>query len=84
MRQMTPREAHDAWRRGELHIVDVREESEHLATHVPGVPLVPMSQILDRVDEVPHDRPLAIMCRSEIIWRSGYDEPSSTDTSRRC
>ncbi|HWH14355.1 MAG TPA: rhodanese-like domain-containing protein [Miltoncostaeaceae bacterium] len=61
---MSPREAHAAWQAGEVAIVDVREPDEHAATHVPDVPLIPMSELLDRVDELPTDRPLVIMCRS--------------------
>ncbi|MCU0308670.1 MAG: rhodanese-like domain-containing protein [Thermoleophilia bacterium] len=63
-REFTPREAYEAWQRGEVAIIDVREESEHLATHVPGMPLVPMSEILDRLDDIPRGRPLVVMCRS--------------------
>ena len=64
MRELSAREAYDAWQRGEVQIVDVREVSEHMATHVPGMPLVPMSEIMDRLDDFPSDRPLVILCRS--------------------
>ena len=57
-------EVHRLWSAGELAIVDVREEPEHQATRVPGVPLVPMSALLSRVDEIPADLPLAVLCRS--------------------
>lgn len=60
----TAREAHDAWQAGDLVILDVREEVEHDATRVPDVPLIPMSELLERLDEVPTDRPLGILCRS--------------------
>ena len=60
----TARQAHEAWSAGTLAIVDVREEVEHDATRVPDVPLIPMSELLDRLDELPPDRPLAILCRS--------------------
>ena len=57
-------EAHRRWQAGELVIVDCREEAEYDATRVEGVPLIPMSEFLARVDELPEDRPLAILCRS--------------------
>jgi len=60
----TAREAHDAWAAGELAILDVREADEHAATRVPGVPLIPMSELLDRLDEIPSGPPLAVLCRS--------------------
>jgi len=66
----TARQAHDAWTAGELVILDVREEEEHAATRVPGVALIPMSELLDRLDEIPSGRPLAIICRSG--QRSGH------------
>lgn len=64
MKDMTPREAHAAWTAGEVEIVDVREQNEYDTTHVPGMPLIPMSEIMVRVDELPTGRPLVIFCRS--------------------
>jgi rhodanese-related sulfurtransferase len=62
--ELTVTEAHAAWRAGELVIVDCREQDEHEATSIDGVPLIPMSEFLARVDELPGGRPLAIICRS--------------------
>ncbi|HSJ73074.1 MAG TPA: rhodanese-like domain-containing protein [Miltoncostaeaceae bacterium] len=64
MRELTVQEAHSAWRAGELAIVDCREQNEHDATRIDGVPLIPMSELLARVDELPSDRSLAFICRS--------------------
>ncbi|MBY0397472.1 MAG: rhodanese-like domain-containing protein [Thermoleophilia bacterium] len=61
--ELSVREAHRAWQAGELAIVDCRERDEHDATRVPGVPLIPMSEFLERIDELPEGR-LAILCRS--------------------
>lgn len=57
-------EAHSRWKAGELVIIDVREQNEHDATRIDGVPLIPMSELLERIDEIPEDRQLAILCRS--------------------
>lgn len=57
-------EAHRLWTEGAIAIVDVREQSEHDATRVEGVPLLPMSELLANIDDLPTDRPLAILCRS--------------------
>lgn len=62
--ELTAKEAHAAWRAGELAIVDCREQDEHEATRIEGVPLIPMSEFLARIDELPDDRSLAILCRS--------------------
>jgi len=64
MADITVDEAHRRWAAGELAIIDCREEQEHEATRVDGVPLIPMSEFLARVDELPQDTPLAILCRS--------------------
>jgi len=63
MEDMTPQEAHAAWTAGDIAIVDVREQHEHDTTRIPGVPLLPMSELMERIDELP-DAPLAIICRS--------------------
>ena len=64
MADLSVEEAHRLWTAGELVIVDVREEREHDVTRVAGVPLLPMSELVGRVDEVPSDLPLAVLCRS--------------------
>ncbi|MGD9573667.1 MAG: rhodanese-like domain-containing protein [Thermoleophilia bacterium] len=64
MADLTVDEAHRLWAAGELAIVDVREEREHEVTSIAGVPLLPMSELLARVDEVPDELPLAVLCRS--------------------
>ncbi len=64
MPDLTVEEAHRLWSAGELVIVDVREEAEHAATRVEGVLLLPMSELLGRVDELPEDTALAVLCRS--------------------
>ena len=65
MWELTPSEAYDAWHAGDLTIVDIREQGEHEQTCIPGVPLIPMSSLADRIDELP-DGPLAILCRSGV------------------
>jgi rhodanese-related sulfurtransferase len=64
MRIISPADAYRAWQAGELAIIDVREPGEHDATRLADVPLVPMGQVPERVDEIPSDRPLAVICRS--------------------
>ena len=57
-------EAHRLWSEGLLAIVDVREQTEHDETRVDGIPLIPMSGLVDAIDEIPADLPLAVLCRS--------------------
>ena len=64
MQEVTVQEAYAGWQAGEIAIVDIREEQEYATTHVPGMPLIPMSELQDRLDDLPTDKPLAIFCRS--------------------
>ncbi|MGN6331859.1 MAG: rhodanese-like domain-containing protein [Motilibacteraceae bacterium] len=44
-------------------LVDVREPDEWAAGHAPGALHVPLSQLPQRLDEVPDDRPVVVVCR---------------------
>ena len=44
-------------------ILDVREPHEFAAMRVDGSLLVPMSQLNARLDEIPRDRPLLVLCQ---------------------
>lgn len=61
MYELSPTEAYDAWQAGDATIIDVRETHEHAQAHVPGVTLIPMSEIQQRIGELP-DGQLIIMC----------------------
>lgn len=43
-------------------VIDVREQHEYDEAHVEGVRLIPMSSFLERIDEVPMDERIYIMC----------------------
>jgi rhodanese-related sulfurtransferase len=45
------------------HLLDVREPDEWAAGHAPGAAHVPMMQIPARLDEVPVDREVVVVCR---------------------
>ncbi len=45
-------------------LVDVRDESEFAAGHIPGVVHVHLGTLEDRLDEIPRDRPIVVQCRS--------------------
>ena len=45
-------------------LLDVREQSEWDDVHAPAAVLLPMSIIQDRVDEVPADRAVYVVCHS--------------------
>ena len=43
-------------------LVDVREASEFGVLRVPGAALLPLSTFTSRFEELPHDRPLLLLC----------------------
>ena len=62
-------------------LLDVREQAEWDDAHVAGSLHIPMSQLVQRVGEVPADVPLAVLCHSGhrsaqvTAWlvQQGYD-----------
>ncbi len=46
------------------YIVDVREPHEYEKSHIKGAVNVPLSQIRDRISEIPKDKPVYLHCRS--------------------
>lgn len=51
-------------RRRDVPLVDVREVAEYDDAHVPGSRLLPMSEVADRVDELPSEGEVFLICRS--------------------
>jgi rhodanese-related sulfurtransferase len=45
-------------------VLDVRQRGEWVAGHVEGAHHVPLSELVARVDEVPADREVVVVCRS--------------------
>lgn len=45
-------------------IVDVREKYEYDEGHIKGVINIPLSEIRQRIDEIPRDKPVYLHCRS--------------------
>jgi rhodanese-related sulfurtransferase len=50
--------------RDDVVVLDVREQSEYNAGHIPGVKLIPMGTVANRLNEVPKDKPVIVTCRS--------------------
>jgi rhodanese-related sulfurtransferase len=53
-----PAEVNDA-----AYLLDVREQDEWDAGHAPGAHHVPMSSLIARIDEVPAEGPVVVICR---------------------
>jgi rhodanese-related sulfurtransferase len=62
-------------------IVDVREQSEFDEVHLDSATFIPMSQFESRIEELPHDTTLYVLCRSgarsarvaAYLEHTGYD-----------
>jgi rhodanese-related sulfurtransferase/rubrerythrin len=48
---------------GEVTLVDVREPQEYEAGHLPGAQLIPLSQLLDRKNEIDSSNTTVMYCR---------------------
>jgi rhodanese-related sulfurtransferase len=47
----------------DAYLLDVREDDEWQAGHIPGAVHVPMSGLLARLAEVPKDRDVVVVCK---------------------
>lgn len=45
-------------------VFDVRQPDEYEESHVPGVRLVPLDEVPERLEEFPDDRTVYVVCRS--------------------
>lgn len=48
----------------EAVLLGIREPEEWVAGHAPGALHIPMSELLARLEEVPRDREVDVICRS--------------------
>ena len=48
----------------DVMILDVREQDEWDAGHIPGAVFMPMGQVPDRMSEIPKDKTVIVQCRS--------------------
>lgn len=54
-------------------ILDVREPDEWAAGHIPDATLIPLGELASRVNEVPRDRQVVVICRSGNRSAKGRD-----------
>lgn len=68
-------------------ILDVREPEEWVEYHIPGATLIPLGELEARVNEVPTDREIVVVCRSgnrsqvgrDILLNSDFEMVTSMD-----
>lgn len=54
-------------------IVDVREDDEFDAWHIPGAVLFPLGELADRLNEIPRDRHIVTVCAAGLRAAKGAD-----------
>ncbi|MFN2221743.1 MAG: rhodanese-like domain-containing protein [Chloroflexota bacterium] len=67
--------------REDVYVLDVREQSEYDAGHIPGVVLLPLGQIPSRLGEIPTDKTVIVTCRTgnrsgqavDFLRQNGFD-----------
>ena len=77
MKSITVQQLHE---RGDVPLIDVREEDEFAAGHVPGAVNLPMSKIGDLLDQLPVE-PFDVICQAggrsarvvEALEARGYE-----------
>jgi hydroxyacylglutathione hydrolase len=60
--QMTLQQASDHWSARDALFVDVRQKSEFAAGHIPDARHLSAGALAAHLDEVPHDRPIVVLC----------------------
>ena len=66
-------------------IVDVREPNEFAMMRVPGAVLLPLSTFVQRFEELPHGRPLLMLCAAgarsgratDFLLANGYPDAAN-------
>jgi len=81
-REISLSELRDAIQRGDnLFLLDVREPHELAISRLPNVVEIPLGQVPDRVDEIPRDADIIVICRTggrsgrvtEYLHSVGYE-----------
>jgi rhodanese-related sulfurtransferase len=66
-------------------VLDVREQEEWNAFHIPGATLIPLGQLQSRLSEVPKDKQILVVCRTghrsangrDVLLAAGYPQVTS-------
>lgn len=66
-------------------ILDVREQEEWNEAHIPDATLIPLGQLASRVNELPRDQEIVVVCRSgnrsaqarDILLNDGFTQVTS-------
>jgi len=73
--------------RDDVVVLDVREQWEYDEGHIPGVTLIPMGEVANRLSEIPTDKSVIVTCRSgnrsgqitDFLRQQGFDNVHNMD-----
>ena len=77
-------EAYNLYQNGAF-VLDVRTQEEWNEFHAPNTTLIPLDQLATRINEVPRDRQIVVVCRSgnrsqqgrDILLNAGFEQVTS-------
>jgi hypothetical protein len=61
-RRITITELQDLIKKGDAFIIDVRNQASFDSGHIPGAKLIPATEILNHLDELPKDKTIVTYC----------------------
>jgi rhodanese-related sulfurtransferase len=70
--EISVQEAYAQYQQG-VFVLDVREQSEWDAFHIPNTTLIPLGELPNRLEELPRDQPIIVVCRSGNRSQQGRD-----------
>lgn len=81
---ITVQEAYGLYQEG-VFFLDVREQSEWDSFHIPNTTLIPLGELPNRLNELPTDQPIVVVCRTgnrspegrDILLAAGFTNVTS-------
>lgn len=79
-------QAYEMYQQPDVFVVDVREQVEWDEYHAPNTTLIPLGELQNRVNELPKDKKIVVVCRSgnrsqegrDILLAAGFNATSMT------
>lgn len=83
-REVSVTQAYELYQQEDVFVLDVREQVEWDEYHAPNTTLIPLAELPARLDEVPQDKKILVICRSgnrsqegrNILLSAGYNATS--------
>ncbi len=85
-RDVSVDQAYQMYQQPDVFVVDVREQAEWDEYHAPNTTLIPLGQLASRINEIPKDKKIVVVCRSgnrsqqgrDILLAAGFNATSMT------